>query len=164
MRRRLINGGLAGLFTMSCLLAQAPSEAEVRDANLKVYAELLRKDIRAESRQIVKDLMQLDAAQEAKFQPIYDEFDRAFRKLVDERATSVKLYSDSSRSMNDQMATRLAKTLLDMESSRVQLKRQTVDRITKALGPVAALRFLEIQSQLEELLDLQANASLPVVE
>lgn len=101
MQSRTLVRSLVGLLAAACILARSPTPAETREANLKVYSELLRK----EARGIFKDLMELTVEQDAKFW-------------------------------------------------------QTVDKITKAVGPVAALRFLEIESQA----DLQANAGLPVVE
>jgi hypothetical protein len=162
MLRQLYWRPVIGLFAATALFAQAPTEAQTREANLKAYTELLRKDVRKESRAIFTELMQLSADQAAKFGPIYDEFEKSFQRLNDERASLVKAYAEAVRT--DTGAARVSKGLLDLESNRLQLKRQTVDRVAKAIGPVAALRFLEIESQIEDLMDLQANAGLPVVE
>jgi len=49
------------------------------------YVEMLKKDIQENSRQIVADNLTLTEEQAKIFWPLYDEYDAAYDKMVDER-------------------------------------------------------------------------------
>ena len=145
--------------------AQAPpSEGENRDANLKQYVDLLRKDIKTNKVAIISDLMELTPDQAAKFWPLYNEYDKALTKLLDDRVRLIKSYADNYGSLTDQKAAEIATGVLNMEQGRIELKRQYLTKMGKSLTPKLAVRFLQIESQLEKIVDLQISASLPIVE
>lgn len=149
------------------LAAQAqapPSPAATRDANLKEYVELLRKDVKKDKVAIISELMDLTPEQSAKFWPVYNEYDKALTKFLDDRVRLIKMYADNYDALTDQKATEIANGFLDMERNRNELKRQYLQKMGQALTPKLAVRFLQIESQLEKIIDLQIAASLPIVE
>ena len=50
----------------------------------------------------------------------------------------------------------------DLESGRAAAKRKCYERVKAALSPRTAMRFLQVEHQLQLLIDLQIAASLPV--
>ena len=143
---------------------QPPAEGQNRDANLNAYAELLRKDVKKQKVSILSELMNLSPEEASKFWPVYNEYDKDLTVLYDGRVDLIKTYSDNFGSVTDQLATKLANGALDLETKRIQLKRRYFERMSQALSPKLAARFLQIENQLEKIIDLQVASNLPIVE
>lgn len=141
----------------------APEAATDQDLNIRAYIELLRTDVRKEKSQIMGQVMQLDAEQATKFWPIYKEFETDLSRIGDQIVEVVKDYTANYDKMTGPTADRLATKLLTIEQQRNELKRKYYERVKETLDPVTAMRFLQVENQLERLIDLQVASSLPVI-
>lgn len=143
---------------------QKPTLNETQEANLKAYIDLMRQDLRSSKVSILGELMGLDPQQAARFWPVYNDYDKGLTKLADERLALIRRYVDNYSALTDDTATRVAMGLLDIESRRVDLRKQYFQRFSTVLTPRDAARWLQIEVQIERLIDLQILASLPIVE
>jgi hypothetical protein len=157
-------GAVALFAAAATAVGQQPAADDAKEANLKAYVDLLRKDVKKEKVAIVSDLMQLSPEDSAKFWPVYNEYDKALTALADERLALIRMYAASYGHTTDQTATKLANGVFELDDKRNQLKRQYFDRMSKTLNAVMAFRFLQIDTQLEKIIDLQIVSSLPVIE
>lgn len=137
-------------------------EQQTKTLNLSAYAELLRSDVRAQKIAIITEVMGFTDAEDAAFWPIYREYDVEMAKLGDARVALIEEYARNYASVTDGTAERLAAKALDLEARRQALKAQCYKRVSTALSPRTALRFLQVEHQLQLLIDLQIAASLPV--
>ena len=137
---------------------------ETREANLRVYADLLRSDVRAQKIAILTELMEFSESEDAKFWPVYREYETALAKINDDRLGLIKEYAANYASLTDTVADRLARGALDVEARRQDLKRRYYERFASVLSPKTAARFLQVENQILLLLDLQIAASLPLVQ
>jgi hypothetical protein len=146
--------------------AQSPQATarETKSLNLSAYAELLRSDVRAQKVAILTEVMGFTEAEDAAFWPIYREYDLEMAKLGDERVALIEDYARNYSQMTDAAAEKLARTALDQEARRQALKAKCYDRVSKALPPRTALRFLQVEHQLLLIIDLQIAAALPVAK
>ncbi len=143
------------------VVSAAPESGQ--DMNIREYIELLRTDVKKQKTQIMSDVMQLDASQAAAFWPIYKEFETANTGIGDQILELVKSYAANYGSMTPGVADRLATQLLGIEQQRNVLKRTYYGKFKSALDPITAARFLQVENQLENLIDLQIAARLPVM-
>jgi hypothetical protein len=167
MARHLIAAVLVTLGTASAAVAQSGAGAsssaqQTRTLNLTAYAELLRSDIRLQKVAIVTEVMELTPEEDKAFWPIYREYDAEMTKLSDERVALIAEYVQGYEQMTDDLADRLARRAIDLEARRQALKAKCYDRIKAALKGRTALRFLQVEHQLQLLIDLQISAALPV--
>ena len=139
-----------------------PAGSDSRTLNLSAYAELLRSDVRAQKVAIITEVMGFTETEDAAFWPIYREYDAEMAKLGDERVALISEYVRSYSQMTDALAEKLAAKALDLESGRAAAKRKCYERVKAALSPRTAMRFLQVEHQLQLLIDLQIAASLPV--
>jgi hypothetical protein len=156
------------------LQAQAPAGSTVKPAsgdtqsmsdherNTQAYIQLLRSDIKKTKSQVMGEVMNLDAQDSAKFWPVYKEFEAELTKLGDQVTDAVRTYADNYDKMTDPMADKLANKTLSIEQQRNALKKKYYDRVKSSMGAIMAMRFLQIENQLERILDLQLAAQLPV--
>ena len=140
------------------------SPDETREANLRAYADLLRSDVRAQKSAILTELMEFSDSEEAKFWPVYREYETALARINDDRLALFKEYAANYATLTDAVADRLARGALDVEARRQDLKRRYYERFASVLSPKTAARFLQVENQILLLLDLQIAASLPLVQ
>jgi len=141
--------------------AQTPAP-QTETLNLTAYTELLRSDIRTQKIAILTEMMEFTEAEDAVFWPIYREYDAELSKLGDERIALIADYAKNYDTLTDDVADRLAKTALDLEARRQAVKAKCYERVRAALKARTALRFLQVEHQLQLLVDLQISAALPI--
>jgi hypothetical protein len=137
---------------------------ETREANLRAYVELLRADMRTESVAIITEMMQFTEAEDAKFWPVYREYETELARINDDRLALIRKYAASYDGLTDQVADQLATGALELEGRRHALKQKYYERFKAVLSPKTAARFLQVENQILLILDLQIAASLPIVQ
>ena len=142
----------------------AAAADETRDTNLRAYAELLRSDLRAQHVAIITEVMQFNEAEDAKFWPVYREYETDLAKINDDRMALIKDYAANYEKLTDDVADKLARRALDLEAKRGALKSTYYDKFKTALSPKTAARFIQVENQILLLLDLQIAASLPLAK
>jgi Na+/phosphate symporter len=167
MRRVIFFGVLilaATLMPVGALAQVLASKSDTQDQNLRADIELLRSDVRANTAEIIRVMMQLDDKDAAVFWPIYRDYESELSKLYDEKVAGIMDYADNYLQMTDAKADDLATRALQWEDQRTNLKKKYYERFKKALSPITAARFLQIENQILMLVDLQVASSLPIIE
>ena len=144
--------------------AQTTAPTEAASLNLTAYAELLRSDVRAQKVAILVEVMGFSEAEDKAFWPLYREYEAEMAKLGDERVKLIADYAAHYDSLTDAVAEQLAGKALDLEARRQAVKAKSYQRIKGALSPRTALRYLQVEHQLQLIIDLQISAALPVAK
>ena len=58
----------------------------------------------------------------------------------------------------------MVKKLFQLKESRLALKKKYFEKIGKALAPVVAAKFLQLENVINNLIDIQIAAELPLIE
>ncbi|MGA7414681.1 MAG: hypothetical protein WBW33_29700 [Bryobacteraceae bacterium] len=139
----------------------APSVTDTQRSNVLEYIELLRTDVQGQKAEIMGALMGLGVDQSAKFWPIYGQYDADLTKLNILRAGNVQDYARNYSQLTDPKADKLAQYSLNYQRQRSDLLARCYGRMKDSLGPVEAMRFLQIEGQLLAIIDLQIASALP---
>jgi len=142
---------------------QAGTSSNSDAQNMQAYIELLRSDVRQQKAEMVGEVMQLSAADAAKFWPIYSEYDGELTKLNDLRVANIQDYARTYDEMTDEKADELIQKALSYRKQRSELLATYYGRVKQALGGITAARFVQVEDQLLLIIDLQIDSSLPVV-
>ena len=140
----------------------APPATDTQKKNVQEYIELLRSNVRQEKAQIMGAVMQLSADDAAKFWPIYAEYNTELTKVNDQRVANIEEYARSYNQLTDEKADELVQNAMRYQKMRSELLAKYYDRVKQSLGGVTAARFLQVESQLLLIIDLQIAASLPL--
>ena len=140
--------------------AKAPDAEEL---NIREYITLLRRDVNKEKATLLGAVMQFDAEDAAKFWPIYNDYAVELSKLNDLRIANIQEYAKSYTTMTDEKADELAKNGMAFQKQRGELLAKYYERVKQELGAITAARFLQVEHQLLEIIDLKIASSLPVV-
>jgi len=163
MARALLLLVLVTLPALPAAGGQSTPADQTRTLNLTAYAELLRGDIALQKAAIITQVMGFTETEDKAFWPIYRDYDTQMAKLADERVALVADYAKVYEQMTDDAAEALARKALDLERRRQEARDKAYDRVKGALNARTALRFLQVEHQLQQLIDLQISASLPIV-
>jgi hypothetical protein len=135
---------------------------DTREKNVQEYIELLRSNVRQNKAEIMGAVMQLSAADAAKFWPIYADYTEELTKVNDLRVANMEEYASTYNDLTDQKADELVQNAMQYQKQRAELLSKYYDRMKQALGGVTAARFLLVESQLLLIIDLQIASSLPL--
>jgi hypothetical protein len=142
---------------------QASTSSATDNRNTQAYIELLRSDVRQQKAELMGAVMQLSAADAAKFWPIYKEYNAELNKLNDLRVANINEYARTYGQMTDEKADELIQNGLKYRKQRSELLTKYYDRIKQELGATTAARFVQVEDQLLLIIDLQIDSSLPIV-
>jgi hypothetical protein len=143
--------------------AAKSSGTDTQKKNIQEYIELMRTNVRDQKAEIMGSVMELNAADSAKFWPIYSEYDAELAKVNDLRVANIKEYAANYSQMSDEKADELIQNAVTYRKQRAELLAKYYGRMKDALGAVTAARFAQIEDQLLLIIDLQIASSLPIV-
>jgi hypothetical protein len=158
---------LAAVLALTTLLglATAADRAPLVDDNLYNYLQLLRSDVNSLKVDLVNSIMKLSAADAKKFWPIYRDYENELGKLAVDRAELVAEFVQSHKdgSFGNAKANDIAKRWFKSQRARLDLLEKYHGKIEKALTPVQAGQFLQIENQIGLFIDVTIASEMPTV-
>ncbi|AGI26606.1 transcriptional regulator [Pseudomonas sp. MT3] len=123
-------------------------------------------DIDYKRKRIVEANMSLDAKETEKFWPIYNSYRTEADKLSKQTLKIILDYAKSynTGSVSDEDAAKLQKQVLELQDDKQDLKEKYVKRIAKEVSPKRALRFLQIEDQLDAMALLDVTREIPLAQ
>lgn len=143
---------------------QLQDPAQSKELNTQAYIQLLRTDLKASKRTLIKESMQLDEAQSAAFWPIYNQYDVEQTKLGDQKLALIQEYAHDFLDMTNEKASTLAHRAMELDDQRLALRHKYYDALAKALPAVLVARFFQLENQIQLVVDLQIASNLPIIE
>ncbi|HEX4229305.1 MAG TPA: hypothetical protein VHZ07_11595 [Bryobacteraceae bacterium] len=128
------------------------------------YIALLRSNIQTKKTTIVAENLTLSDDQASKFWPLQRSFESDLAKLGDQRLEVIRDYAKSWDNLSDDTATNLWHRLADYHKKRLELQSKYFDRISKEVSPVIAAKYFQIETQLEDILDLEIASEVPLIK
>lgn len=127
------------------------------------YEELLRQDLRTMKTEVVTEAMALTEAEGKVFWPVYREYETELSKLWDERLELIRDYAAKFDTIDAETADGIATKALDLRDRREKLRRNYYKKFRGEAGAIIAARFMQVDSVLQDLVDLQIAGELPLV-
>jgi hypothetical protein len=143
---------------------QLKDPTESTELNTQAYIQLLRSDLKASKRAIIKESMQLDEKQSADFWPAYNQYDVEQTKLGDQKLALIQSYAKDFLTMTDEKADQLAHRAMEIDTQRLALREKYYDLLKKVLPTVLVVRFFQVENQIQLIVDLQTAENLPIIE
>ena len=147
-----------------CLVLFASPLMAQSDDEIEAYVEMLRSDLRTEKVELIEEFMDFSDEEAEHFWPIYRKYDRELRKINDQRIELIREYGKNYFEMKDDMATELAKRSIDLEIKRAYVRKEYFRKFRHALPAKTAVKFLQLERQIELLVQVQIASDLPFIE
>ena len=129
----------------------------------KEYVEMLKKDIQEASRQIVADNITLTDEQAKIFWPLYDEYDAAYDKMVNERVELIKDYMMDYYGMDEEIGKTLITKSLGLKEKAVNLQKEYINKMMEVLPVSIVGKFFQIDNRIAAIIDISRMSNLPLV-
>ena len=126
-------------------------------------SQMVRSDVRANAQQITTVAMELSEADAQKFWPIYREYELERSKWFDTRLAMIRSYAENYETMSDEAAAELSGAAFDVLRSRLDLYSTYYDRFAAEVGAATALRWVQVENQLQLIIDIQFAQEVPLV-
>ena len=159
-----IAAGLVAVMLAASLAALPAAAQALEGPQTNKYLELLRQDLRTQKTALVTEAMNLTDAQAQAFWPIYDDYSREMREVWDGRIANMKLFAENYERMTNDMAKQLAERAFKLDEQRGKVLKKYYGKCEKALGPMLAARFMQVEAAIYGLISLQLAAELPLMK
>jgi hypothetical protein len=160
---RLILAFGAALTLAGASFAAAQAAKPAAPPDLDQLISLLRKDVRASKADILGKTMELDAAQSAAFWPVYKRYEAERQALGDEKFNIIQDLADHFAEINDAKAKGLLERSFVVEDKRMALEKRYKDEFLKILPAKTVARFFQVETRLNNLINLKLSSQIPLV-
>ena len=132
--------------------------------NQETYLELLKSDLKTQKVAIITEGMTMTDPQSAIFWPIYRKYDAELTTLNDTRLEVIKDYAANFETMTPAKADELTNKTFGFFESRLKLQKKYYKEFSKALGPVLAAKYMQIERSINTVFDFQIMSQIPLVK
>ena len=132
--------------------------------NMDDMIELLRQDLNTEATALMTVALDLDSAQSEIFWPIWREYNLERSKIGDAQLALLKEYADNQLNMDDETAKDYAERAFKIEENRLKLRKKYWKKVNKEIGGIIAGRFVQIDRQLSNLMQVQIASQVPLLQ
>lgn len=143
----------------------APNSKQVMEQHKQAINNRIA-DIDYKRKRIVEANMKLTPQETEKFWPIYNSYRTEADKLSKQTLAIIIDYANSynTGSVSNDDAVKLQKQVLELQDDKQDLKEKYLKRIAKEVSPQRALRFLQIEDQLDAMALLEVSREIPLAE
>ena len=153
------------LITLSALAALAAAEAGLaQTGSLQDDTQVLISQVQADKRAVVLRTLELTDAQAAAFTPIYDEYQRDTKRLLERSSDLLNKFASNYGSMSDDAAKSIMKDWFKLRKDRVATLQTYAKKVGGALPATKVLQWVQVESKLMTILDLQAARVVPIAQ
>jgi hypothetical protein len=166
MKKTLAAGTtLAALVLSAAAMAAAPApDHHDGDGNdLEQLIDLMRGDVRAEKADIIAKTMELTTDEAAAFWPVYKKYEAEFKVLGDERLAIITDYAENIDALTDEKAKELITRSIALEGKEHALREKYLKEFLAVLPAKVVARFFQVDSRINNLVDLEISGQIPLV-
>lgn len=143
--------------------AMAQTAAAGKSVDVDKLIELVRKDVRGQKADIIAKTMNFDATQAAAFWPVYKTYEVERAALGDDRLAVIQDLAEHFDTLNDAKAKGLLDRSMAIEEKRVALEKRYAGEFLKVLPAKTVARFFQVETRLNNLINLEISSQIPLV-
>jgi len=148
----------------AAIAAYAQATTPPAPANQETYLELLKSDLKTQKVAVITEAMAMTDAQSAIFWPIYRKYDAELTVLNDTRLAVIKDYAANFETMTPVKADELTNKTFAFFEGRLKLQKTYYKEFSKAMGPVLAAKYMQIERSINTVFDFQIMSQIPLVK
>lgn len=158
-----------GLFAAAFLAGICPGNAQTGTNNVtddtRAYLEMLRSDFNTTKIRTINQVMKLNTAEADAFWPVYREYEKELAAVGDRKLALIrdffKHYKDGT--LDDRMAKQMSEDWLNINQARLDLWKKYSRKIGKAVSPIRAAQFLQLENQTALFVDMSIASEMPTI-
>ena len=130
---------------------------------LKEEAEMINQIFGKEKKALVEQYMKFSTAESAAFWPVFDEYSAKSRELAAEKVRVLNHYAENYGKFTTADADLMVKTILDNDASMAKLQKKYYGKLKKAIDPVRAAQFLQMERYLQSSVWQAVTTNIPFI-
>ena len=164
---KLIHSSILLIAALSLAAPPARAQQPKTDAtdDTRAYIEMLRSDFNATKVRTINQVMKLTAPEAQAFWPIYREYEKELAAVGDQKLALIREffghYKDGT--LNDQNSRKMAEAWLRNNQARLDLWKKYYRKISKAVSPIRAAQFLQVENQMALFVDMSIASEMPTI-
>jgi hypothetical protein len=142
------------------------ANAQVNE-NFAEYApdiEAARSVLQTERKILIMREMSLTPQEADAFWPLYDEYVVARRQLGDRRLSVITDYAAAYNEMTEEKAEQLLKRSIDYKGDKLKLQKKYVKKFRKILPTIKVVRYFQLESKLDAIIEFDLASQIPLME
>jgi hypothetical protein len=116
-----------------------------------------------EKKELIKQFMNLNDADAAKFWPIYDEYTAKQKSLGDDRIAAINEYANQYAGLTDDQAKSIAGKIMKNDLSVLKLQQKYFKKISKSLSPLKAVQFMQADQYIQTTIKSAVQDAIPFI-
>ena len=158
----------AVLFAAAALIAAQFAWADDKTADV-TDMQALRTALRTDKKAFVASTLKLTPAEEKKFWPVYDEYQRNLDMTNRRRVVAIQQLAVGDAPESEIYAKRLVNELIAVDEAEVKARRTLQNRLmrgvpSRILPPKKAARYLQLESKIRAVLAYDVAATIPLIK
>ena len=129
---------------------------------VKADEQILIKQIQTDRRAVYAQNLELTEQESKAFWPIYDEFEGAMKKITDARLELLNEYAEKYDALNDADAKQMLGRRLQLDQQAFALRQKYAKKVQQALPSVKALRYVQLQDRIDNILAGNMYSLIPL--
>jgi hypothetical protein len=138
-----------------------PYVAEAQ-GSVKADEQIIIKQLQADRRAVYAQNLGLTEAESTAFWPVYDEYEAAIKKVTDRRLELLDQYAARFDTLTNADADSMLATRMQLDRDQLAIKQKYAKKVQKVLPSVKALRYVQLQDRIDNLLAGEAYALIPL--
>ncbi len=145
---------LAGVLALTGTWALGQDRAEM-------FARYLRTDVAAKRTEVLSSALFLSPEEEKAFWPAYQQYQVELAKFDDARQALIQRYVKEFNALDDAKAKELMDRAFELQEHRLSVLKKYATEMQKNISVKQVVKFVQMESQILRLMDLQINMELP---
>jgi hypothetical protein len=151
---------LLGTFTFTAQAQVNPTLSEEFGTDI----EAARTIMSTERKILIMREMNLTPQEAEAFWPLYDEYVNARRSIGDLRVKVITDYAANYQSMTDELAGTLLSEAIKYDEQKLKLQKKYVKKFKKILPNIKVVRYFQLESKLDAIIDFDLASQIPLME
>ena len=128
------------------------------------WIELLKSNVQKESKNLIKQNLELTSDQAKLFWPIYDEYDQALAEVTNERLQNISDYMLNYKDLDSAKAETLLRKALELDQKKIDIQNNYYEKFILILPPKVVGKFFQLDQYIELLIQLQRSEKIPLIQ
>jgi hypothetical protein len=169
MKTAILRNFCAALFAAASLCAAGTAVAQPGTTNVtddaRAYLEMLRSDFNTTKIRTINEVMKLTTTEADVFWPIYRDYEKELAAVGDRKLMLIRDFFQHYKegTLDNRMSKKMCEDWLDINQARLDLWKKYSRKISKALSPIRAAQFLQIENQTALFVDMSIASEMPTI-
>ncbi len=126
--------------------------------------ELNRLALQRQRNDLVSQFMNLNLKEVGAFLPVYEAYRTEMGKIGDRTQRLIIDYAENQDNLSDQKALAMLDEAMKIEEAELELRRRYVEEFKKVIPPKKVVRFFQVDSKFDAIVNYNLAGSIPLVQ